>query len=121
LIQKIDRPEQVRGEILELERALVVVGIAVAARVPRGGLESVLRKEGELVLPVVAIAADAVEEQDQRPPSRARHRDARAARNQRGPGRHSAFAPEIFTARARLSLSLRMYAANASGPLPTTS
>ena len=34
---------------------------------------------------------------------------------------YSALAPEIFTARARFSLSFFMYAANSSGELPTTS
>src|SRR4051812_8042233 len=121
LAEEVDRAMHVGGEILEPQRALVVVRVAVAARVPCGGPEPVLREKGELVLPMVAVAADPVEEEHERPASRGGHCDARGARNQRGPGRHSALAPEIFTARPRLSLSLRMYSAKASGLLPTTS
>jgi hypothetical protein len=57
--------QNVAGEVLELQRALVVVGIAVAARVPGRGLEAVLREEFDLAGPVAAIAADAVQEKYQ--------------------------------------------------------
>lgn len=108
LAEKIQGARDIRSEIVEAQRPLVVLGIAVAARIPGRGGEAVAREERELVLPVVAVAADAVQEKDQRPASFHRHCDSRAARNQGRPGRHSAFAPEIFTARPRLSLSLRM-------------
>jgi hypothetical protein len=58
--------QHVAGEVVELQRAVVVVGIAVAARVPGSGLE-VVREEFDLAGPVAPVAADAVEKEDEGP------------------------------------------------------
>jgi hypothetical protein len=57
---------------------------------------------------VRAVAADAVQEHDERAAAGDAQRDARRAGDEDGVQGYSALAPEIFTARARLSLSLRM-------------
>src|SRR5437879_11552044 len=97
--------QHVAGEMLEVQRALVVVGIAVAARVPGGGPE-MLGKHRQLQIPVAAIAAYSVQEQHQRARSLDRNRDARRRLDEDGFHAYSALAPEILTACARLALSL---------------
>jgi hypothetical protein len=72
----IEHPHEVGRERRELERAFVVVGIAVAARVP-GGRAIARAKEGELRVPVAAVAADAVKEEDELALARERQREAR--------------------------------------------
>ena len=64
--------QHVAGELLELQRAFVILRIAVAARIPGGGLEAAGEKL-DLAGPVAAIAADAVQKKDEL--SRARDRD----------------------------------------------
>jgi hypothetical protein len=72
----IEHPLEIGRERRELERALVVVGIAVAARVPGGG--AIARgEERELGVPVAAVAADAVQEDEELALARERQREAR--------------------------------------------
>ena len=56
--------QDVADEMLELQRAVVVLGIAVAARVAGRGLEAA-RKELDLAAPVTPVAADPVQEKHQ--------------------------------------------------------
>jgi hypothetical protein len=99
--------QDVAREMVELQGALVVVRFAVAARIPcRRGV--VLREVFELLAPVAVVAADAVQEEEQRPFARDGDCDARRGTDVDGFQGYSAFAPEIFTARARLSLSFLM-------------
>ena len=58
----IEHAHQIGREDRELERAFVVVGLTVAARVPGGGAMS-RGEEREPRVPVAAVAADAVEEE----------------------------------------------------------
>jgi hypothetical protein len=105
--QEIDHPQHVGAEIIELQRPVVIVRVAVAARVPGNRLIG-RRERRELRVPMAPIAADAVQEQEQGSAAGDAQRDARRTGDQDGFQGYSAFAPEIFTARARLSLSLRM-------------
>jgi hypothetical protein len=57
---------------------------------------------------MVPVPADAVQEEKQRPLPGDRQREARRGPGEDGFQRYSALAPEIFTARSRLSLSFRM-------------
>src|SRR6185436_11249809 len=116
----LDHAHHVAAEILELQLARVVVGLAVAARVPGSGAKA-LREGLELLRPVASIAADAMQEKHERAFARDRDREARRRADHGGLGIHSAFAPEIFTARPRLSRSFLMYATNSAGLLPTAS
>ena len=60
----IEHPQKIGRERRKLERSFVVVGIAVAARVPRRrAIPGV--KERELRRPVAAVAADAVQEDEE--------------------------------------------------------
>ena len=69
--------QQVGGEVLvELQRAFVVLGVAVAARVPGGGPE-MAREELDLACPVAPAAADAVQEEEQGAFAGDRHGKAR--------------------------------------------
>lgn len=54
------------------------------------------------------MPADAVQEEEQRSLARDRQREARRGPGEDGFQRYSALAPEIFTARRRLSLSVFM-------------
>jgi hypothetical protein len=58
--------QHVAGEVVEMQGFGVVVGVAVAARIPGRGLET-LREELDLAGPVAPVAADAVEKEDQGP------------------------------------------------------
>jgi hypothetical protein len=51
--------------MVELQRAFVVVRVAVTARIPGGGAVSMRGEEIDLAGPVAPVAADAVEKQDQ--------------------------------------------------------
>lgn len=75
---------EVAPQIGEVERPGVILGIAVAPRVPGGGAVADRRRSFRL-------------------------------------SGYSALAPEIFTARARLALSVLRKASKPSGELPTTS
>ncbi len=90
-----------------MQSSFVVVGVAVAARVP-GGRAKPLREEVKLRRPVRAVAADAVQEYDERPSAGDGYGDARRRAYEERFQDYSALAPEIFTARARLSLSRRI-------------
>jgi hypothetical protein len=72
----LDHAQHVAGEVLEVQRAVVVVGLAVAARVPGHGPVAA-REELELAGPVAAVAADAVEKQHQLTLAGDRKRQAR--------------------------------------------
>ena len=76
----IEQAQHVAGEIAEIERPVIVVRLAVAARVPGDRVE-LLGEDRDLVVPVGAVAADAVHEQDQRPLARMVEGDARLAGN----------------------------------------
>lgn len=71
--------------------------------------------------PVVPVPADAMEEENERSGAGDREREPGGRADEDGFQRYSAFAPEIFTARARLSESVRIYEANSPGELPTGS
>src|SRR3989442_14813247 len=66
-----------------MQRAVVIVGIAVAARVPGGGPE-MLGEHRQLQIPVAAIAAYSVQEQHQRTRSLDRNREARRRLDEEG-------------------------------------
>jgi hypothetical protein len=68
--------QDVAGKILELQRAVVVLGIAVAARVAGRGLEAA-REELDLATPVTPIAADPVQEKHQLAVAGDGHREPR--------------------------------------------
>jgi hypothetical protein len=106
--------------MVELQRPSVIVRVAIAARIPRSGGET-LREELDLTAPVVAVAADAVQEQDERALAGYGDGDARRRADEDAFQGYSAFAPEILTARPRLSRSVLMKVANSCGELPTTS
>lgn len=57
----------------------------------------------------------------ERPAARDRECESRSRSDEDGFQGYSTLAPEIFTARPLLSLSVRRNAANSSGELPTTS
>jgi hypothetical protein len=57
--------QHVAGEVLELQRAFVIVGVAVAARIPGRGAETMRGEEVDLAGPVAPVTANAVEKQDQ--------------------------------------------------------
>jgi hypothetical protein len=116
--EAIQHAREIGAEVRERERAREVVRVAVTARVPRRGGE-VRAEDAQLVVPVLAVAPDAVQEDDERSFPRDAERDSRRRSDEdRG---HSAFAPESFTARPRASRSTTMNAANASGGLATRS
>jgi hypothetical protein len=92
---------------MKIERPLVVLGVAVAARIP-GRRAEAAGENAELPVPGMPVAADAVEEENERPPARERKREARRAADENGLQAYSARAPEIFTARPRLSKSCFM-------------
>jgi hypothetical protein len=99
---EIQKAKNVRGEVAEVQRAFVIVRIAVAARVPGDGGEAA-REELELRIPRAPVAADAVQEDDVRSLSRDREREPRRPGDEQRVQAYSALAPEIFTARPRLS------------------
>ena len=103
-----------------MQRAVVVVRVTVTARVPCRGLE-VPAECGELPVPIVPVAADAMQKKNKRAVALHRERKARRRFDDDDLRAYSNFAPEIFTARSRLSLSDLRKAANSSGELPTTS
>ena len=113
----VDDAQHVGGEIAEGERALVVVGVAVPASIRRDCRE-LRRERRELVVPVRAVAADAVQEHGERTGAGDAEREPRRRADEDG---HSARAPESFTACPRASRSRTRYAANASGVLATRS
>jgi hypothetical protein len=81
LAEVIEHAREIGRERRELERTFVVVGIAVAARVPGG--DAIARgEERELRAPVAAVAADAVQEDDELALARERQREARRGRDQ---------------------------------------
>ena len=100
--------QHVAGEVVEVQRPLVVVGFPVAARVPRRRLVALRRKERHLGVPVLPVPADAVQEQDQRAASGDRDREPRRRPDEDRLQGYSALAPEIFTALLLLSESLLM-------------
>jgi len=102
--KKIQDSEHIPGENLEIQWTRIVFGLAVAARVPGSGLES-RGKELELPVPATAIAADAVQKENERPFSRDRDGEPRRGADEDRVQGYSAFAPEIFTARPRFSKS----------------
>jgi hypothetical protein len=64
-LEMIGDAQQVAGEVLlELQRTVIVLGVAVAARVPRRRLEAA-REELELARPVAPAAADAMQEENE--------------------------------------------------------
>jgi hypothetical protein len=69
--------QHVAGEVVELQRAFVVVGVAVAACVPGGGVKPVGGEEIDLAGPVAPVAADAVQKQDQLAMAGDRNRETR--------------------------------------------
>jgi hypothetical protein len=105
--QVIQDAQQVVGEVLEAQRPVVVLRVAVAACIPRGCLE-LPREELQLRMPVRPVAADAVQEDDERAAARNAQRDARRTGDQDGFQAYSTLAPEILTACARFSLSFLM-------------
>ena len=76
LLEVVHDPQHVGGEVVELERSGVVVRGAVPARVPGRRLEA-RGEDRQLLAPVVPVAADAVQEQDQRAGAVHVERDAR--------------------------------------------
>ena len=105
--QMVQDPDQVAGEGAEFQRSLVVLGVAVAARVPRRRSEPP-RDDLELRVPRAAVAADAVQEDDERSLARDSEGEPRRSADERRFQAYSALAPEIFTARPRLSKSFFM-------------
>ena len=61
----VEQPFQVVGEVDGVERSIIVIGLAVATGIPRD-YGKVLGEGGELVVPVGAVAADTVHEDEQR-------------------------------------------------------
>jgi hypothetical protein len=68
----------------------------------------ILRKELDLGGPMLPVSPDAVQEDDERAAAGDAQRDARRTGDENRVQGYSALAPEMRTARARLSLSLRM-------------
>jgi len=69
----------------------------------------------------MAMPADPMQEEEERPFPGDREREARRRPDEDGFQRYSALAPEIFTAWPRFSRSIFMKPENSSGELPTTS
>src|SRR5208282_1435257 len=63
--EAIEKAPQIVTEIGEIERAVVIVREAVAARVPCDGVE-IKRKSRELIAPIGTVPADAVHEDNDR-------------------------------------------------------
>ena len=64
-LEMVEHAQEVVAEVAVGERAVVVVAEAIAARIPGDGMKA--RGEGrQLVAPVRAVAADAVQEHDER-------------------------------------------------------
>jgi hypothetical protein len=117
----VEHALEVAAEIGKIERPGVILGVAVAARIPGHGAVAP-RERFDLPVPVVPVAADAVQEEYEGPGARDRERNARLrADEDRFDAGYSTRAPEIFTARARLALSVLRNASKVSGELPTTS
>src|SRR5688572_4811884 len=119
-LEVVEDPQQILGERGEIQGPGVVVRVAVAARIP-GRRPETRGEDRQLLVPVMAVAADAVQENHQRPAAVDAQRDARSRADVDRFHGYSALAPEIFTARPRLSLSVLMYSTKASGELPTGS
>ena len=102
--QAIEHSDEITGENSEVERTCVVFRVAVTARIPGGGPEA-RGEELDLRVPAVAVAADAVQEEDERAFARERDGELRRRADEDGLQGYSALAPEIFTARARFSES----------------
>jgi hypothetical protein len=84
----IDHARQIDGKITEIESAVVVVARAIAARIPGDGMK-MRTNDGKLIVPVSAIATDAVEKNRQRTGSLVIHRDpGRPGYNISRPCRH---------------------------------
>src|SRR5580704_9017180 len=64
-VEAIEHPDKIKGEVTEIERPVVIVAIAVAARIP-GDRMKAIAEGGNLVVPVGAVAADAVQENHER-------------------------------------------------------
>jgi hypothetical protein len=64
--EPVDDAQQIGNEIVERERPIVVVARAVASRIPGNSFE-VRGERRQLRAPVGAIAADAVQKDEQRP------------------------------------------------------
>jgi hypothetical protein len=76
-LEVLGEAHDIAGEMVELQRAFVVVRVAVAARIPGGGAVPMLGEELDLAGPVAPVAADAVEKQDQLAMAGDRNRKAR--------------------------------------------
>ena len=63
-LEPVEHPERVAREIAEIERAFVVVRVAVAARVPGDGMEGATHGF-ELRGPIRPVATDPVHEEHQ--------------------------------------------------------
>src|SRR6185312_11887638 len=65
-LEMVGDAQHVAGEVLvELQRTVVVLGVAVATRVPRGRFEAA-REELDLAIPVAPVAADAMQQENER-------------------------------------------------------
>jgi hypothetical protein len=106
-LEEIEHADHVGHEVGKSTRLFVILRIAIAARVPRRRLVP-RREEIELAGPVVSVPADAVQEEKERSLAGDRQREARRGPDEDGFQPYSALAPEIFTARCRLSLSFFM-------------
>src|SRR5215469_14200975 len=76
----IEHAPQVGGEIAEVERAFVVVAVAIAARIPCDRMK-VPAECGELIAPVGTIPPDSVQEDRQRPGADTFDGDPRCSRH----------------------------------------
>ena len=75
-----DLKYSVDREIAEVERAIVIVAVAVSARIPSDGVK-MSAELGQLVVPVGAVTADSMQENYQRARADMVHRDSWRTRN----------------------------------------
>src|SRR5690349_13629934 len=74
--EMVEDAPKIVGKIRDRERPLVIVAVAVAPRIPCENTE-VRSEMGDLAAPVLAIAADAVQENERVASTFVPHRDAR--------------------------------------------
>jgi hypothetical protein len=64
-VKVIQQARKIGGEVAEVEIAIVVVTVTVAASVPRNGVK-VAAELGELIVPITPVAAYTVHQDNQR-------------------------------------------------------
>ena len=81
--EMIEHAQEIVAEVAEIERSVIVLAVAIAARIP-GNCGEIGGEDRKLVAPIAAIAADAVQEDEQRSAPFDIDSDARARLDAKG-------------------------------------